>query len=96
MDRDTVENLVRRKDYASLLRKDQCKIEMAAGNIFQGLQEGNIDFPPTYKFDKNTTDVMSYDSSEKRRVPAYTDRIFFRGSTLFKPGESLPEDIARN
>ena len=29
---------------------------------------------------------VAYDSSDKRRVPAYTDRIFFRGSGL-SPGQ---------
>ncbi|XP_018650134.1 putative type IV inositol 5-phosphatase [Schistosoma mansoni] len=42
--------------------------------IFQNFDEGRIRFPPTYKFDLNS-DV--YDSSEKQRVPSYTDRILF-------------------
>ena len=29
-------------------------------------------FLPTYKFDKNTS---KYDTSEKKRVPSWTDRI---------------------
>lgn len=51
-----------------------------AGRIFRGLQEGPISFQPTYKFDKGVADPLAYDTSEKRRVPAWTDRIFFRGS----------------
>ena len=61
-------------------RQDQLKGEMVAGRIFKGLHEAPITFQPTYKFDKNDPDPLAYDSSEKQRVPAWTDRIFFRGS----------------
>lgn len=60
--------------------QDQCKAEMRAGRIFRHLREGVIRFPPTYKFNKYDPDPMGYDTSEKRRVPAWTDRVFFRGS----------------
>lgn len=36
--------------------------------------EQEINFPPTYKFDKGT---KVYDTSEKQRIPAWTDRILF-------------------
>jgi len=51
--------------------------------------EGPLTFPPTYKFDKNVPASelrpLPYDSSDKKRVPAWTDRIFWRGS-LPPPG----------
>ena len=53
---------------------------MRAGRIFRHLREGSIRFPPTYKFNKWDPDPLGYDTSEKRRVPAWTDRVFFRGS----------------
>eukprot|EP00803_Ostreobium_quekettii_P004836 evm.model.scf_1267.4 EVM.evm.TU.scf_1267.4 scf_1267:38976-43411(+) len=66
--------------YAELLRYSQCKELTAKGSVFPGLVEAPIDFQPTFKFDKNVADPLAYDSSETRRVPAWTDRIFFRGS----------------
>ena len=64
------------------LSQDQLRQEMAAGRIFKYLHEAAIGFQPTYKFDKLEPDPLAYDSSEKQRVPAWTDRIFFRGSEL--------------
>ena len=48
--------------------------------MFQGFAEGRIAFPPTYKFDRHRPAPTAYDSSDKRRVPAYCDRVLFRGS----------------
>eukprot|EP00884_Botryococcus_braunii_P008580 jgi/Botrbrau1/17723/Bobra.0166s0145.1 len=71
---------VRRNALESLLEVDQLRAQKAAGRVFVGMREGPIAFRPTYKFDKHTPDPLAYDSSEKRRVPAWTDRIFFRGT----------------
>ncbi|KAK9805177.1 hypothetical protein WJX72_003678 [[Myrmecia] bisecta] len=71
---------VQRDQLEDLLRKDQLRREMHAGRVFRHMREGQIAFRPTYKFDKNTPDPCGYDTSEKQRVPAWTDRIFYRGS----------------
>ncbi|KAI8337899.1 Endonuclease/exonuclease/phosphatase [Chlamydoabsidia padenii] len=63
----------------ALLQNDQLIREMNQGNVFQGYEEGLITFMPTYKYD-NGTDV--YDTSEKQRVPGWTDRIVFKGNQL--------------
>jgi hypothetical protein len=39
---------------------------------FRGFFESDINFAPTFKYDPYST---SYDTSEKRRVPAYCDRV---------------------
>jgi hypothetical protein len=64
----------------ALKAADQARAQMAAGAIFHGLREGRLAFNPTYKYDKGATDPLAYDSSEKRRAPAWTDRILFRGA----------------
>ncbi len=80
---DQVKELAVSGEFGPLLACDQLRREMVAGNVFRGLREGKIVFPPTYKFDKGVPSPAAYDSSEKRRVPAWCDRIFFRGSTPF-------------
>ncbi|KAL7464358.1 hypothetical protein ACHAXS_009082 [Conticribra weissflogii] len=39
------------------------------------LTEGPLNFFPTYKFDRNSD---HYDSSQKKRVPSWTDRILYK------------------
>jgi phosphatidylinositol-bisphosphatase len=54
---------------------DQLNICKQENRVFGGYQEAEIQFVPSYKFDHNTN---RYDSSEKARVPAWTDRILWR------------------
>lgn len=49
------------------------------GNVWSDFSEMPLEFAPTYKFDIGTS---TYDTSEKMRVPAYTDRILYRSSTV--------------
>ncbi|OBS83607.1 hypothetical protein A6R68_22408 [Neotoma lepida] len=43
--------------------------------LLREFQEGPLLFPPTYKFDRHSN---NYDTSEKKRKPAWTDRILWR------------------
>ncbi len=62
-----------------LFSADQLRQAMDDGEVFIGYDEGPITFRPTYKFDNGTDD---YDTSEKQRIPAWTDRVLFKGSAL--------------
>lgn len=63
-----------KQDCHTLLSFDQLKRQIEAGLAFQQFSEGAIEFEPTYKFDVGTND---FDTSEKRRIPSYTDRILY-------------------
>lgn len=43
--------------------------------VFRDFIEAPINFPPTYKYDIFSDD---YDTSEKNRIPSWTDRVLFR------------------
>ena len=75
MARAEVKELVSKQDWSELLAADQLRCEHSAGNTFQGFTEGPITFAPTYKYDLFSDD---YDTSEKARVPAWTDRILWK------------------
>lgn len=78
---DQVCQLISARELSPLLLCDQFRREHQAGKIFRGFLEPDITFPPTYKFDKGATGEFAYDSSEKRRVPAWCDRIVYRGNS---------------
>lgn len=60
--------------------------------VFRGFIEGNLDFAPTYKYDLFSED---YDTSEKCRTPAWTDRILWkrRKWNFDKTGEIQTEQL---
>ena len=68
-------DFIKRQNITALLEYDQLGIERRKGKKLGELFEPEIRFLPTYKFDPNS-DV--YDTSAKRRVPSYTDRILIR------------------
>ncbi|KAL5716628.1 phosphoinositide 5-phosphatase [Ranunculus cassubicifolius] len=76
--------LLKKNDWQALLEKDQLKIEQKAGRIFKGWEEGRIYFAPTYKYltNSDTYAVQTSNSKEKRRTPAWCDRILWRGEGL--------------
>ncbi|KAK0564422.1 Inositol-1,4,5-trisphosphate 5-phosphatase 1 [Tilletia horrida] len=71
--------LAENDDYSALIAKDQLRRAQDTNMAFVGFTEGQIGFRPTYKYDNGTS---TYDTSEKQRIPAWTDRILYRGSGL--------------
>ncbi|KAL2313383.1 Phosphoinositide 5-phosphatase [Schizosaccharomyces pombe] len=70
-----------------LFEYDQLNKQMLTGKVFPFFSELPITFPPTYKFDIGT-DI--YDTSDKHRVPAWTDRILYRGELVPHSYQSVP------
>ncbi|KAH8675997.1 SacI homology domain-containing protein [Xylariales sp. PMI_506] len=71
--------LVQKQDLGKLYENDQLNLQMVAGLSFSFYSEARITFLPTYKFDIGT-DI--YDTSEKARIPAWTDRILRKGTNI--------------
>ncbi|KAK1592639.1 hypothetical protein Q3G72_028082 [Acer saccharum] len=69
---------------------DQLRAEMKAGKVFQGMREALIRFPPTYKFERNRPGLAGYDSGEKKRIPAWCDRIIYRDRASVRLQFRLP------
>ncbi|XP_046891698.1 inositol polyphosphate 5-phosphatase Ka isoform X2 [Hypomesus transpacificus] len=67
-----------------LWSKDQLTMMKKKEPLLQEFEEGPLDFQPTFKFDRLSD---NYDSSGKKRKPAWTDRILWR----MKP-KALPSD----
>lgn len=50
---DEARDFISQRSFDWLRERDQLRAEMEAGNVFQGMREAVIRFPPTYKFDKH-------------------------------------------
>ncbi|RWR88953.1 type IV inositol polyphosphate 5-phosphatase 7-like protein [Cinnamomum micranthum f. kanehirae] len=77
--------LVEMHNWRALLEKDQqLRIEQRRGRVFEGWNEGRIYFPPTYKYSNNSDRYVGDDlhPKEKRRTPAWCDRILWYGRGL--------------
>ncbi|CAA6662774.1 unnamed protein product [Spirodela intermedia] len=77
-------SLAQARDWSSLLENDQLHKEQRFRRVFEGWKEGKISFPPTYKYSANSDRFSGDDLKvrEKRRTPAWCDRILWYGSGL--------------
>ena len=87
MDKDELKELIKQGDLTSVLEFDQLRVQQGQGNVFSDFLEGEINFPPTYKYDLFSDD---YDTSEKLRAPAWTDRVLWRRRKQIPDAEKLP------
>ncbi|KNC81373.1 hypothetical protein SARC_06298, partial [Sphaeroforma arctica JP610] len=85
--RDVVIPAIEAGNYSLLLQNCQLQSARDRGLVFQGFEEGEIIFAPTYKYDVNSD---TYDTSEKQRTPSWTDRILWRVN-----GESVLNSVLR-
>ena len=79
MEREDAKQLIERQEWRSLYPHDQLLVEREEGRVFEGFMEPPIYFPPTYKYDPGTDD---FDTSEKCRIPAWCDRILYKGDDI--------------
>ncbi|VEU19964.1 DEKNAAC100204 [Brettanomyces naardenensis] len=74
--RDSILSYTNSKSFAELTRYDELSNMIGQKSVFQGFQEGVINFPPTFKLKGRSGE---YDI---KRKPAYTDRILYCGPQL--------------
>ncbi|CAJ1939036.1 unnamed protein product [Sphenostylis stenocarpa] len=83
---ETTRLLVEKGDWDSLLENDQLITELTTGNMLRGWHEGAIKFAPTYKYCPNSDIYYGCfyqgKKAEKKRAPAWCDRIVWYGEGL--------------
>lgn len=89
MDKDEIKEALKNNELDKVLRNDQLKMQQESGNVFKNFIEGNINFFPTYKYDLFSDD---YDTSEKQRAPAWTDRVLWRRRKQTPDSDTSPND----
>ncbi|XP_069003530.1 inositol polyphosphate 5-phosphatase K-like isoform X2 [Embiotoca jacksoni] len=83
-----VRTCINNETYNLLWSKDQLLMMKKKEPMLQEFEEGPLDFQPTYKFDLNSD---TYDSSGKKRKPAWTDRILWRLRPAASPSDEQDE-----
>jgi hypothetical protein len=92
MPRDTVIRAVKENNLAKLLERDQLLLSRKRNPAFRlrAFRELPITFAPTYKYDVGTD---NYDTSEKKRSPAWCDRLLYRGIGRIKQVEYRRHEV---
>ena len=92
MPRNTVVDLIKRNELAKLLERDQIMVSRrrVAGFRLAPFAEAPITFAPTYKYDVGTD---NYDTSEKKRSPAWCDRLLYRGPGRIRQTEYRRHEV---
>ncbi|KAF2021211.1 DNase I-like protein [Aaosphaeria arxii CBS 175.79] len=94
MPRNTVIDAVKQGNLNKLLDRDQLLLSRKRNPGFRlrAFNEAPINFAPTYKYDVGTD---NYDTSEKKRSPAWCDRLLYRGLGRIKQTEYRRHDGIR-
>ena len=73
--------IIKNGNLSQLFMYDQLLKEKMRNSHFNDLEEGTLNFNPTYRYDINTN---NYDTSKKKRTPAWCDRILWKRKDFIK------------
>jgi len=65
---DEARDFVSQRCFDWLRERDQLRAEMEAGNVFQGMREAIITFPPTYKFERHQAGLAGWSPAQKKKT----------------------------
>uniref|UniRef100_A0A8C2GJ85 Phosphatidylinositol 4,5-bisphosphate 5-phosphatase A n=1 Tax=Cyprinus carpio TaxID=7962 RepID=A0A8C2GJ85_CYPCA len=86
LDMQVVKSAIDNNKLSTLWEKDQLNMAKGSETVLEGFHEGPLKFSPTYKFDVGTD---MYDTSGKKRKPAWTDRILWRLRPMAQVSNSM-------
>ncbi|KAK3594082.1 hypothetical protein CHS0354_040850 [Potamilus streckersoni] len=88
---EEVKDLIKNENWGALQTFDQLNGQREAKQTFVGFSEGPLNFAPTYKYDQFCDD---YDTSDKSRTPAWTDRVLWKRNPFFRHKNEEEEDLS--
>jgi len=65
---DEARDFVSQRCFDWLRERDQLRAEMEAGNVFQGMREAVITFPPTYKFERHQAGLAGWPPAQNKNT----------------------------
>ncbi|XP_053846206.1 phosphatidylinositol 3,4,5-trisphosphate 5-phosphatase 2-like [Vidua macroura] len=82
MDVQDILSHIVRKEFQALLAVDQLSLEREKNKVFLRFSEGDISFPPTYRYERGTRDTYVWQKSKptgmRINVPSWCDRILWK------------------
>ncbi|NXU35684.1 SHP2A phosphatase, partial [Drymodes brunneopygia] len=82
MDVQDILTHVVKKEFQALLAVDQLTLEREKNKVFLRFSEGDISFPPTYRYERGTRDTYVWQKSKptgmRINVPSWCDRILWK------------------
>ncbi|XP_018411019.1 PREDICTED: phosphatidylinositol 4,5-bisphosphate 5-phosphatase A isoform X1 [Nanorana parkeri] len=91
LDLHFVKSAIQGNKLSLLWEKDQLNMAKCYEPVLSGFMEGPLTFPPTYKYDVGTN---TYDTSSKKRKPAWTDRILWKMKNPLSKNASGKADMS--
>uniref|UniRef100_A0A674HPM3 phosphatidylinositol-3,4,5-trisphosphate 5-phosphatase n=1 Tax=Taeniopygia guttata TaxID=59729 RepID=A0A674HPM3_TAEGU len=82
MDVQDILSHIVKKEFQALLAVDQLNLEREKNKVFLRFSEGDISFPPTYRYERGTRDTYVWQKSKptgvRINVPSWCDRILWK------------------